>query len=104
MSKSQPIKSVESTAILSENERHTLLASEQRRQAIAVLSFADAPVDLDDLTHAVATRGEQSDDEESIERIKITLHHIHLPKMEDFGVLEYDTEGNVVESHVFNSE
>jgi hypothetical protein len=30
------------------------------------------------------------------ERLKIRLHHVHLPKLADYGVIEYDPETKVI--------
>jgi len=79
-------------ADLSRDERFELLAAERRRLALAVLSERDAPLGLDDLATAVATR--QSDDgapeNEVIDRTAVSLHHVHLPRLGDADVVDYD--------------
>jgi hypothetical protein len=37
-------------------------------------------------------------DEEFVERVKISLHHNHLPKMADLGVVEYDPDATRIDS------
>lgn len=87
---------------LTTNERHRLLQSLHRRLAVAVLSERTPPVDLDELALATV---DQSVEEESasltVRESTISLHHAHLPLMDDLGVLEYDPQTNRVRSHVF---
>lgn len=88
------------TMELSERERHLLLAEERRRKALDELTGRTAPVELAELGRAVAVR--ESDvggpDEETVERVAITLHHVHLPKLAQSGLIEYDTDASRVES------
>lgn len=83
---------------LSESDRHLLLAVERRRVALDVLTEGSAPIFLDDLAVAVVER-EVNDcvaTEESVERVAISLHHHHLPKMENIGVVQYDPDERLV--------
>lgn len=88
------------TADLTESERHRLLASERRRLILEILAERSPPVRLEELSATVADR-ERGDDRRGADvedRIAITLHHHHLPKMNALGVLEYDPTVNRVES------
>lgn len=82
--------------------RQTLLATEQRRHAVSVLSTAAGPLSLEELAEAVAERGTEGDDEETrsavAERTAIDLHHAALPYLEDAGLVEYDPDANRVRS------
>lgn len=50
--------------------------------------------DLDALTdHLVAERG---DDEAERERIALLLHHLHLPRLADDGIVEFDPKSGQV--------
>jgi|AntRauMinimDraft_3_1070383.scaffolds.fasta_scaffold00635_5 hypothetical protein len=88
------------TADLSTSDRHKVLAAERRRVALDVLSDRSTPVDLEDLAVAIARRETDADvvDEEIVEQVAITLHHTHLPKMGELGVINYDPDSTVVES------
>ncbi|MFC3957076.1 DUF7344 domain-containing protein [Halovivax cerinus] len=80
------------TIELPPSDRHDLLASERRRLTIDVLEECQRTVDLEDIAAAVAART-GTDAESSAEdatRIAIELHHVHLPKLADAGVIEYD--------------
>ena len=75
-------------------QEHLLLASERRCHILDILESDDQPVAIDDLAVAVATREEDIDptDAQTLLWIKTNLHHVHLPKMDDYGVVEYDTK------------
>lgn len=85
---------------LTESERYQLLASDRRRLTLDVLDGRTDPVDIEDLAAGIAARenGLGATDEEAIERVMIALHHSHLPKMADLGVIDYDLDANRVES------
>lgn len=84
---------------LSTSERCSLLASDRRRLALDILTGKTAPVELEELAVGIAAREGGSDavDEETVERVAITLHHVHLPKMVDLGVLDYDPKTNRID-------
>ncbi|MDS0261065.1 hypothetical protein NDI56_16830 [Haloarcula sp. S1CR25-12] len=67
---------------------------------LEVLAERTAPVELKVLAVAVATRENESDvfTGETLKRVASTLHHVHLPKMADFGMVDYDTNTNRIES------
>jgi len=83
---------------LDADERYDLLAAERRRAVLAVLDERGAPVALDDLTEAVAARESDETRGEARGRLAISLHHVHLPRMADLGVLDYDAGANRVET------
>ena len=88
------------TADLTTDERHRLLSNDRRRATLAVLSDRTAPVELDDLAAAVADRIDaDAADEELVDRMKASLHHAHLPKMDSLGVVEYEPGTRRVESY-----
>jgi len=82
-------------AELTRPERCELLADERRR---AVLDSLDgqSTVELEPLARSVAASGDSGVTDDAVERLKWMLHHVHLPKMDDLGVLEYDTADHVV--------
>lgn len=88
----------ERTADLTESERHRLLEVDRRRYALDALAEYDDPVDLEELAEAVAAREDDLDESEPSVRsaMATALHHIHLPKLADAGVVEYDPRSNVV--------
>ena len=86
------------TTELTENERHELLADERRHVALDVLASQSTPISLSDFTAKVAQReyGVDAPDESTLTRVEISLHHCHLPKMDDLGVLHYDPGSHLI--------
>lgn len=75
-------------------------ASPRRRNVLAVLHRATPPFSLDELVFDVAAlegatvSGPLSDAERR--SLKISLHHNHLPKLDEAGVVDYDAREHVV--------
>lgn len=86
------------TGSLSEEDYHRLMAVRRRRTTLTVLAELSLPVDLDDIAAAIAEREKDmaGSDETSIDEIVMKLHHIHLPKMDHLGVIDYDQDSNRV--------
>lgn len=84
---------------LSVSERHDLLSSDRRRLVLDALAERTEPIGLTELASAVAEweAGPAEVDEEREERVRIDLHHVHLPKLSDHGVIGYDPDAHVVE-------
>lgn len=83
----------ERTATLTEHDKHEILTSDRRRHALSVLASRSSPMELSDLAREVAEREAGPDPEcpDAIRRVKLTLHHLHLPKMDAIDAIEYDT-------------
>lgn len=85
---------------LSFDEVLDLCRDEHRRILLAVLSEREQ-VSIEQLTADIvqhnhhATVAEISDDMES--RIRTSLHHKHLPRLADAGLLEYDRDAKRVQ-------
>jgi len=88
------------TAGLSTSDYHELLAANRRRVVLDVLADRTTPVDLEDLAAAIAAREADGDrtEKEAVEQVALCLHHNHLPKIAEFGVIDYDPEARRVES------
>lgn len=80
------------TAELTETQRHRLLESARRRHVLAIVAGREEPIALEDLAALVAEREGGVDATD----LATTLHHVHLPKMVNAGVLEYDPSANHV--------
>lgn len=73
----------------------TVLAHPRRLRVLAVLEAAPAPLSLGELGRRVAraeTDGESADDAE----VRISLAHVHLPKLDDAGIVRYDRDDRTV--------
>ena len=99
-STSEPTDGQAGTARLTEQDLHRLLSSERRRILLDVLGERPTPVDVEELALAIAERegGTDSARSDDVERITISLHHHHLPRLADGGVVEYSPASNRVES------
>lgn len=77
------------------------LGNDWRRRALFVLWTREEPMTLAGLAdETVAERCDTSVDEVSAEQRKraaTSLHHVHLPKLADNGIVDYDPHGNTVE-------
>lgn len=78
-----------------------LLADEHRRHAIAYLATCEESVTISELAAEIATRiSNRPRTAVSTQRtrsITIDLHHKHVPKLAEAGVVEYDRECGLVE-------
>lgn len=66
-----------------------VLSDERRRRVVSYLRGADDPVELAELSEGVATR-EPDREADHGDDVRISLHHVHLPKLAAIGVLDYD--------------
>ncbi|NHN49782.1 hypothetical protein G9464_19620 [Halostella sp. JP-L12] len=72
-----------------------LLATERRRNALYCLREADDPVPLLELADRVADREDESPSD-ARERVAISLGQVHLPKLDDAGVVDFDPQDRYV--------
>ena len=88
------------TTALSTSDRHRLLAAERRRLALDYLADRTGPVDVEELAGTIAAH--ESDQniagEDTVQQVAVSLHHVHLPKMAELGVIDYEPTESVVES------
>ena len=77
-----------------------VLADERRRTVVAVLLEQTAPVTVDTLARHVAGRNSDVSPAEvptaDVDEVHVSLHHIHLPKMSQAGLLTFDADDGVV--------
>ncbi len=83
-----------------------LLADRRRRAVLRYLEMADSPVPVDDLADHVALEeqpgesGPVADLGDALlgtrRRIRISLRHVHVPKLEAADAVEFDLETNTV--------
>ncbi|WP_327053882.1 DUF7344 domain-containing protein [Halomicrococcus gelatinilyticus] len=73
-----------------------LFASERRRILLAVLHERSPPLSSAELAEAVAAREADDAPRDLVERVQVSLHHAHLPKLSDAGLVSYDPAQSVV--------
>ena len=82
---------------LSRNALHALLEDRRRRDVLRRLVDRGRPVSLHELAERVAAdRGPPS--EQRRDRVAIDLHHVHLLKLADAGLVRYDRASRTVEA------
>ncbi|WP_459195031.1 DUF7344 domain-containing protein [Halosimplex sp. J119] len=93
---------------LSKGEIFDVLQNQRRRYVLEYLKRFDEPVELSDLARQVAAWEYQTPVEEVTndqkKRVYTTLQQTHLGKMEDAGIVEYDTDQNLVRRTPYTEE
>ena len=76
-----------------------LLAPERRRAVMrALMEEPNATHRVDDIVSAIQeTHGEVGDEASNRTYLRSSLHHTHLPKLDDAEVVEYDAEHGTVQ-------
>jgi hypothetical protein len=75
------------------DEQLDLLSDADRRHVLECLSPASEPTELPALVDCVVARHGASAD---AERVLLRLHHVHLPRLADAGVLSYEAANGLV--------
>ena len=74
-----------------------LLSNALRRDVLAVVCGRDSPADLDEIAETVASDTESTESRGSaLDSVRVALHHVHLPKLDEVGVVSYDPEAKTV--------
>jgi len=71
---------------LTPEQRHRVLQSGRRRIALGVIADRTGPLDLEVLAAEVAA----AENAGGTDRVALSLHHDHLPRLAAHGVLSYD--------------
>ncbi|WP_232700441.1 DUF7344 domain-containing protein [Halobacterium wangiae] len=64
----------------------------RRELVLTTVENRELPLSLTELAEAVADQSADSD----ADTLRVRLHHVHLPVLEERGALEYDPSRNVV--------
>ena len=87
---------------LTTDQAFDLLGDGTRRRALTALQAADGAMALGELAEETVARAEDAAPEEvppdRRKRTAASLHHCHLPKLDDAGVVAYDPTANLVET------
>lgn len=83
----------------SNDQQEALFENARRRALVRVLADHDATVELDDLARSVAAeeydRAPDEIEEETYERVLVSLHQTHLPRLADAGLATVDRSDGV---------
>lgn len=96
---SQAISESLNTAYLTEDDYYALLAAEERRLVLEILTYqGESTMSLMEIASEIAKRKQNSDphDQEDITAVAVGLHHVHLRKMGNLGVIHYDSKAKVI--------
>lgn len=78
---------------LTESERYRVLADERRRLVLDILDSRAGSLGLDDLADIVVDRSDgQQNTRPETKRVRVSLHHKHLPLLDHHGLVDYDGE------------
>ncbi len=95
-------------AQLSKGEIFDVLQNERRRYVLQYLRRHGGPVELGDLATRVAAREYEcpvdSVSGKQRKRVYTTLQQTHLPKMDEAGIVEFDSENGVIDTTQYTDE
>ncbi|WP_312908271.1 DUF7344 domain-containing protein [Natronosalvus caseinilyticus] len=78
-----------------------LLSHHRRRAILDLLLTHDRPLTLTDIRNEVVEKEQGTEITEipskQVQQVHISLHHVHIPKLEEKGVINYDSSRNLVE-------
>lgn len=84
-----------------------LLADPRNRAILTILNDSARPVGTSELADRLVDRETSTFDlqsgEEEIEQALVSLHHNHLPKLAESGLVEYDSDANTVAYREFTT-
>jgi DNA-binding transcriptional ArsR family regulator len=94
----RPDESTERTPFesLDDEERRNLLSSPARRAVLTVLARNPSTMTLADLASELAATGRNASEDADRHDLEVVLHHNHLPRLAEAGLVEYDPGANSV--------
>lgn len=78
------------------NQTLDVLAHPYRRYVLYYLTRESEVVDIDTLVTAVANCGGNETGTDSSNEVKLSLHHIHLPKLASAGIITFSFDTDTV--------
>lgn len=83
---------------LDKDDIFEILSNARRRRLLFLLYERSEPVELGELAQEIAnTEVGGEADRDQYKRMYISLYQTHVPKLAEYGVIEYDTESKQVE-------
>ena len=101
-SDAEVVPELPSTTSIPDDEHHRLFASDRRRRLLDILDTESTVVDLTTAAQALAEHEAVTPtvSVDAVEEIAISLHHTHLPRLADAGVIKYDPESHRIDTCV----
>lgn len=83
---------------LSQAEIHDVLRNDRRREVLTVLQDREGDVSIRELAEHIAAieSGEDPPPRNLRQSVYVSLHQTHLPKLDDLGIVDYDTNSKTV--------
>lgn len=80
------------------DEKFTLFAPQERRTLLFVLGNVADPVSITGLSERLLARENPTaaTDPAALDELELKLHHVHVPKLAERDILEYDAETGIV--------
>ena len=79
-----------------------LISNQRRRAVLELLLTHDQPLTINDLRNEVVEKEQDTEiteiPSEQVKEVHISLHHVHIPKLEERELISYDSNRNIVES------
>ena len=73
-----------------------VLSDRRRREILSVLSESRGQLDIDELADRLAAADRASTGGADESDVRVSLHHVHLPKLASAGIVEYDPERRTI--------
>lgn len=90
---------VDSADGMDESEVFHILGNDRRREIICTLITEDEAMSVSDLARRIATEEEGDDPSKSLYKsVYVSLQQTHLPKLDEKGIVIYDTDAQRVEA------
>lgn len=74
------------------DELFDALRAERRRTVLSVLSDRERRMDLESLAEAVVAAEDGRAGEDAVQRTRVRLYHVHLPKLDDADLVAFDRD------------
>lgn len=81
-----------------QNRLYEALAHPYRRSVLQALSTT--PLTIDELTSQVVRDSDADDEDEGRTRVLTSLYHVHLPKLADADLVEWDGHSASISKHI----
>lgn len=79
-----------------------VLTKARRRTVLTILADRQSSMGIKELATAVAAREKETApatlSESTVHEVHVTLHHVHLPKLDDVALVDYDRDERTVET------